>query len=109
MATARFKPTSTKAGVPWPSANFKVKTFVALQIHHTDKISQHSSIVWQVWLNGWFFVYKVSSCGFQSHNKEDLVVKELSHTIHIFDTNISGGSIICFLKKANDNLTISGW
>ena len=35
-------------------------------MHHTDKYSQHSSIIWPVWLNGWVFVYKLSGCGFES-------------------------------------------
>ena len=36
------------------------------QMHRTDEYSQHSSIVWLVWLNGWVFVYKLSGCGFKS-------------------------------------------
>ena len=36
------------------------------QIHCTDKYSQHSSIIWPVWLNGWVFVYELSNCGFES-------------------------------------------
>ena len=36
------------------------------QMHHTDKYSQHSSIIWPVWLNGWVFVYELSGCGFES-------------------------------------------
>ena len=36
------------------------------QIHRTDKYSQHSSIIWTVWLNGWVFFYKLSVCGFES-------------------------------------------
>ena len=31
------------------------------------KVSQHSSIIWSVWLNGWVFVYELSGCGFESH------------------------------------------
>ena len=37
------------------------------QMYHTDKYSQHSSITWSVWLNGWEFVCKLSGCGFESH------------------------------------------
>ena len=33
------------------------------QMHCTHKNSQHCSINWSVWLNGWVFVYKVSGCG----------------------------------------------
>ena len=29
------------------------------QMHRTDKYSQHSSIIWPVWLNGWVFVYEL--------------------------------------------------
>ena len=36
------------------------------QMHRTDKYSQHSSIIWPVWLNGWVFVYKLGGCGFES-------------------------------------------
>ena len=32
----------------------------------TDKYSQHSSIIWPVWLNGSVFVYELSGCGFES-------------------------------------------
>ena len=31
-----------------------------IQMHRTDKYSQHSSIIWPVWLNGWVFVYEPS-------------------------------------------------
>ena len=36
------------------------------QMHRTDKYSQHSSVIWPVWLNGWVFVYELSACGFES-------------------------------------------
>ena len=35
------------------------------QMQSTDKYSQHSSIIWPVWLNGWVFIYKLSGCGFK--------------------------------------------
>ena len=35
-------------------------------MHRTDKYSQHSSIIWPVWLNGWVFVYERNGCGFGS-------------------------------------------
>ena len=35
------------------------------QMQHTDKYSQHSSIILPVWLNGWVFVYQLSGCGFE--------------------------------------------
>ena len=36
------------------------------QMHRTGKYSQHNSIIWLVWLNGWVFVYELSGCGFES-------------------------------------------
>ena len=36
------------------------------QMHRTDMYSQHSSIIWSVWLNGWVFVSELSGCGFES-------------------------------------------
>ena len=39
------------------------------QMHRTDKYSQHSSIIWPVWPNGWVFVYELSGCGFESCEK----------------------------------------
>ena len=41
-----------------------VKTYC--QMHHTNKYSQQSSIIWPVWLNGWVFVYELGGRGFQS-------------------------------------------
>ena len=35
-------------------------------MHCIDKYSQHSSIIWPVWLNGWVFVYELSGCGLHS-------------------------------------------
>ena len=34
-------------------------------MHHTDKYSQHSSVIWPVWLNDWVFDYELSGCGFE--------------------------------------------
>ena len=36
------------------------------QMHRTDKYSEHSSIIWPVWPNGWVFVYELSGSGFES-------------------------------------------
>ena len=33
------------------------------QMHDTDKYSQHSSIIWLVWLNG--CVYELNGCSFE--------------------------------------------
>ena len=35
------------------------------QMHSTDKYSQHSSVIWSVWLNDWVFVYELSGCGLE--------------------------------------------
>ena len=35
-------------------------------MHRTDKYSEHSSIIWPVWPNGWVFVYELSGSGFES-------------------------------------------
>ena len=34
--------------------------------HRTGKYSQHNSIIWSVWLNGWVFVYDLSGCAIES-------------------------------------------
>ena len=41
-----------------------IRTYI--QMHRTDKYSQHSSIIWSVWLNGWVFVSELSGCSFKS-------------------------------------------
>ena len=38
------------------------------QVHRTNKYSQHSSIIWAVWLNGLVFFYVQSGYGFKSHS-----------------------------------------
>ena len=44
--------------------NFPYRTYS--QIHRKDKYSEHSSIIWPVWPNGWVFVYQLSGSGFKS-------------------------------------------
>ena len=51
----------------WHDKNVRAMIRIYSQMHRTDKSSQHSSIVWPVWLNGWVFVCKLSVCGFHSH------------------------------------------
>ena len=36
------------------------------QMHRRDKFSQHSSIIWPVWLNSSVFVYEISGCESES-------------------------------------------
>ena len=61
--------------VPWHSGKYRVwftlkcvrdmaRTFS--QMHHTDNYSQHSSINWLSWPNGWVLVYELIDCGFES-------------------------------------------
>ena len=57
------------------------------KMHRTDKHSQHSSIIWPVWLNGWVFVYELSGCGYESscyHLRKTLfiILKNLNATIY---------------------------
>ena len=49
------------------SDNYRVCKIIAYSwMHHTDKYSKHSSIIWPVWLNGWALVYQLSGSGFES-------------------------------------------
>ena len=49
------------------------------QTHFTDKYSQHNSVIWSVWLNGWVFVYELSGCGFEFRcSHQNLVFNEKS-------------------------------
>ena len=41
-----------------------IKTYI--QMHRTDKYSQHSSMIWPVWPHGWVFFYEVSGCWVES-------------------------------------------
>ena len=36
------------------------------QMQRTDKYSKYGSVIWQLWLNCWVFVYELSGCGFES-------------------------------------------
>ena len=40
--------------------------FLLILLCHVHVYSQHSSIIWPVWLNSWAFVYELSGCGFES-------------------------------------------
>ena len=53
-----------ECGLPLKCIHDMIGTYS--HIHLTDKYSQHRSIIWPVWLNGWVFVYKLSHCGFKS-------------------------------------------
>ena len=62
-------------GVPWHSGNYRVWIHSETRKWHdkniqsnarTDKCSEHSSIIWPVWSNGWVFVYELSGSEFES-------------------------------------------
>ena len=64
-----------KTVVPWNSDNYRVyihskrvldMTRGYSHMHRTGKYSEHNSIIWSVWPNGWVFVYYLSDCMFQS-------------------------------------------
>ena len=38
-------------------------------MHHRDKYSQQSSIIWPIFLNGWVFLDRKSGCRFQSRSR----------------------------------------
>ena len=53
-----------KGGFTLKRVGDMTKTYSCM--HRTDKYSQHSWIILPVRLNGWVFVYELSSCGFES-------------------------------------------
>ena len=63
-------------------------------MHRTDKYSQHSSVIWPVWLNGCVFVYELSGCGFKSR---------CSHSIlELFGDHLEGNTRVMFHGKHVD-------
>ena len=89
-----------------------IRTFT--QMHCTDKYLQYSLIIWDVWLNGWVFVYKLRGCGFS--NKEFLVIQStiecgltLKRAWH--DKSIQSNSPYRYLLKiqANHLATLAKW
>ena len=56
--------TTIECGFTLKSVLDMIRTYS--QMHHTDKQSQHNSIIWPVCLNGWWFIYELSACGFES-------------------------------------------
>ena len=54
--------------VPWHSGKYRVCDMIRTykEMHRTNKYSQLSSITWSFRPNGWVFVYKLKSCGFES-------------------------------------------
>ena len=61
--------------VPWHSGGYtvwihskRVRDMIRTysQIHRTDQYSQHSSIIWPVWPNGWVFVDELTGFRFES-------------------------------------------
>ena len=68
-------------------AKLAIMIITYIQMHRTDKSSQHSSIIWLVWLNGLVFVYELSGCGFESRccHLNSFCIEE-SHFFQNFDT-----------------------
>ena len=58
-----------KATIEWGFTLKRVLDIIRTygQIHSTDTFSQHKSIIWPFWLNGWVFVYELGGCGLMSH------------------------------------------
>ena len=65
---------SFERGVPWHSGKYRVQIHYEMrtwheitycQMYHIYKYSQHSSIVWPAWLNGWVFLSELCGCGFK--------------------------------------------
>ena len=80
----------------WPHATMecgftltRVHDMVSIynQMHHTDKYSQNSSLIWPVCLNGWDFVYELSVCGLSP-----IAVTKLSYK-KIFSENLLGSEM----------------
>ena len=46
--------------------SFFVSTYLYGAFECTDKYSEHSSIIWPLWPNGWVFIYELSGSGFES-------------------------------------------
>ena len=63
---ARNRRESVECGFTWHDKTCS-------QMHRTDKYSQHTSVIWPVWLNGWVFVHELSGCGFESSCNESSV------------------------------------
>ena len=66
-------------------------------MHRTDKHSQHSSIMWPVWLNGCVFVYELSGCGFESRCSHSYI-KWLPFMVNMCRMIISLGFYFIFSK-----------
>ena len=55
---------TTECGFTLKRAHDMIRTYS--QMHRTYKYSQHSAIIWPVWLNSCVFVYELSGCRFES-------------------------------------------
>ena len=53
------------------------------QMHRTDKYSQHSKLIWLVWLNGWVFVYELSGWRFVSSCCPKMLILKRYHTFRL--------------------------
>ena len=55
---------TTECGFTQKRVSDMTRTYT--QMHRTDKYSEHSSVIWAVWPNGWVLVYELSGSGFES-------------------------------------------
>ena len=58
MLEKHWKKKITECGFTLKSVRDMIKAYI--QIHGTDKYSQHSSIIWLVGINDWIFVYELT-------------------------------------------------
>ena len=73
-------------------------------MHRTDKYSQHSSIIWPVWLNGWVFVYELNDCGFESRCSHLYVylcwsLARIKFEYTEFDSDLDGLQVLFFQEN----------
>ena len=65
-------------------------------MHRTDKYSEHSSIIWPVWPNGWVFVYELIGSGFEfscshKHGSLEFRLQKIDETRNYLFVQIKNG------------------
>ena len=53
------------------------------EMHRTDKYSQHSSIIWPIWPNGWVFVYELSGCRLEYRSRHLIMTLVINKRFHV--------------------------
>ena len=100
---------------PWHSGNYRVCIHFEMlrrysRMHRTDKNSQHSSIIWPVWLNGRVFVYELSGCGFDSSWSYLNFLLASIDWARAFDFRICVAQLtVISCIKILSSLTLCGW